>query len=68
MKVAQFGWKVILQTGTYLRVSTGKMLREAGLHLDRKGSQLTNDIACLEPINRHRNNLNLENCSLAISS
>jgi len=68
MKVAQFGWKVILQTGTYLRVSTGKMLREAGLHLDRKGSQLTNDIACLEPINRHRNILNLENCSLAISS
>jgi gamma-carbonic anhydrase len=42
-------------------------LREAGLALDRKGSQLSRDIAYLEPINRHRNILNIENYPLALS-
>lgn len=68
MKVAQFSWRVILEASKYIKTSTGRMLREAGLHLDRKGSKLTNDIACLEPINRHRNILNIDNYSLAISS
>ena len=67
MKVARFGWKVILETGNYFKISAARMLREAGLHLDRKGSKLTNDIAYLEPINRHRNILNIDNYSLAIS-
>lgn len=43
------------------------MFREAGLHLDRKGSKLTHDIACYEFINRHRNILNIDNYTLLIS-
>ena len=43
------------------------MLREAGLELDRRGSLIQHDIAYLEPINRHRNVLNIEEYQHAIS-
>jgi len=47
MKLFQSIWK----RTTY---SLGRALRETGLSLDAKGSQLTKDIAYLEPLSRHR--------------
>mgnify|MGYP000197496368 CR=1 FL=1 len=43
------------------------MLRDAGLTLDRRGSILTKDIAYMEPINRHRNILHIDNYPLTLS-
>ena len=40
---------------TNTRSTLGRMLREAGLEIDRKGAIYGNDIAHLEPFNRHRN-------------
>ena len=60
MNKLRFGWAVIAQTALWIKTNTGRMLRETGLFLDRKGSQMTKDIAYLEPINRHRNILNLD--------
>lgn len=39
----------------FFKTTVGRMMREAGLDLDRRGSLRTNDIAFLEPHNRHRN-------------
>jgi len=36
-----------------------RMFREAGLALDIRGSKLTNNIAYLEPLSRHRNIMNM---------
>ena len=63
----RYTWRTVLATGSYFRRGFGRLLREAGLGLDRKGSQLTRDIAYLEPINRHRNILNIEHYSLALA-
>lgn len=67
MSLLRFAWGVLQETVTYSRRSFGRALREAGLDLDRRGSILEKDIAFLEPINRHRNVLNIEDYSLAIS-
>jgi UDP-3-O-[3-hydroxymyristoyl] glucosamine N-acyltransferase len=67
MKLVQFSWSVVVQAVVYSKKSLGRALREAGLDLDRRGSILEKDIAYLEPINRHRNILNIEDYSLALS-
>jgi gamma-carbonic anhydrase len=67
MSVLRFAWGVLHETVVYAQRSLGRTLREAGLELDRRGSILSKDIAFLEPINRHRNILNIEDYSLAIS-
>lgn len=59
MRLVRFTWGAVLDAGVYLKRNFGRMLREAGLDLDRRGSQLSKDIAYLEPINRHRNILNI---------
>lgn len=61
-------WGVLKGVGPYLKQNLGRMIREAGLELDRKGSRIVKDVAYLEPINRHRNILNVEGCRLALSS
>lgn len=58
---------VLCEARNFVRRSLGRTLREAGLHLDRRGSILEKDIAFLEPINRHRNILNIEDYTLALS-
>lgn len=67
MKLLRFSWGVVNEAYHYSRRSLGRFLREAGLELDRRGSRLVNDIAYLEPLNRHRNLLSIEEHSLAIS-
>lgn len=67
MSVLRFAWGVLKESVHYARRSLGRSLREAGLDLDRRGSILSKDIAFLEPINRHRNILNIEDYSLAVS-
>jgi len=47
MNLVRFSWGVIKEAGLYIRKSTGRALREAGLELDRKGSIMERDIACL---------------------
>lgn len=44
----------------------GRMMRETGLAMDMKGSQLTKDIAYLEPLSRHRNIMALYDLSPVI--
>ena len=41
------------------KYNTGKVMREAGLGVDRTGSRLTNDIAYMEELSRHRTQLPL---------
>jgi hypothetical protein len=36
------------------KMAFGRLLREAGLQLDRQGSNLTYDISYLQPLSRHR--------------
>lgn len=67
MNLLRFSWSVVLESRLFMKHGLGRILREAGLKLDRKGSQLTKDIAFLEPINRHRNVLNIDMYCLAIS-
>jgi UDP-3-O-[3-hydroxymyristoyl] glucosamine N-acyltransferase len=67
MRLVRFTWGAVQDAAVYLKCNFGRMLREAGLDLDRRGSQLSKDIAYLEPINRHRNILNIELYKLAIS-
>lgn len=43
----------------FFRSTGGRFIREAGLDLDRQGSIKQNDIAFMEPHNRHRNILSL---------
>ena len=43
----KYSWRLVLDIGSYWRKGVGRMLREAGLALDRKGSQLSHDIAYL---------------------
>lgn len=38
----------------HIKVKLGSNLKELGLELDRKGSVMTNDIAFMQPLNRHR--------------
>ena len=47
MKMLKNSWKVLLTTTLLWKKNTGRFLREAGLALDRRGSQLTHDIAYL---------------------
>ena len=42
-----------------LKFSLGQIAQETGLALDQHGSRLTKDIGFLEPLNRHRNVLNI---------
>ncbi len=67
MRLLRLTWGVMTEAGTYIKQSLGRAVREAGLTLDRRGSMLSKDIAFLEPINRHRNILNIERYRLAIS-
>lgn len=60
MSIVRFVSGVLCETITFAKRSLGRTLREAGLDLDRRGSILEKDIAFLEPINRHRNILNIE--------
>ena len=46
---------VFCEMWTSIRCTTGRLLRESGLDMDRKGANYTRDIAHLEPFNRHRN-------------
>lgn len=50
----------------FVRKNTGKMLRELGLDLDRRGSVKCDDVAFLEPLSRHRNIVNMESMSPAL--
>lgn len=68
MNYLRFGWSVLNEAAVYARRSFGQMIRETGLELDRRGSLLQKDIAYLEPINRHRNVLNLEEYQHSISN
>ncbi|EGR31303.1 hypothetical protein IMG5_113400 [Ichthyophthirius multifiliis] len=43
----------------YVQNTVGRMIRETGLELDRWGSKFQRDIACWEPLSRHRNILPL---------
>jgi len=47
MHYLRFGWGVIKEAGHIAKKNVGRILRESGLELDRKGSRLTNDIAYL---------------------
>ena len=67
MKLVNITWGLLVETKNYYRQSLGRFLREAGLELDRKGSRMVKDIAYLEPINRHRNILNIWSYRLALS-
>lgn len=67
MHYLRFSWGIIQEAAAFSKRSLGRSLREAGLELDRRGSIIEKDIAFLEPINRHRNILNIEDYSLAIS-
>jgi UDP-3-O-[3-hydroxymyristoyl] glucosamine N-acyltransferase len=67
MSLIRFTVGVFQEALCYSKRSLGRALREAGLDLDRRGSILEKDVAFLEPINRHRNILNIEEYSLAIS-
>ena len=44
---------------TVVRCTTGRLMREYGLHLDQKGAIYMSDIAHLEHFNRHRNIMSL---------
>ena len=67
MSLFRHAWKVLQSAVAHSKRSLGRSLREAGLELDRRGSRRMNDIAYLEPINRHRNILNIDNYRLALS-
>lgn len=60
-------WAVLKGLGPYFKRNLGKMVREAGLELDRRGSRIVKDIAYLEPINRHRNVLNIDHYKVTLS-
>ena len=68
MSMLRFAWGCLNEALVFSKRGVGRFLREAGLDLDRRGSIKEGDIAFLEPINRHRNILNIESYSLAISS
>ena len=59
MKLIQWSKNYIMDSYLVLRSGVGRGIREAGLELDRRGSQAMDDIAYLEPLNRHRNILPL---------
>jgi gamma-carbonic anhydrase len=60
-------WFALKGVFPYLKQNLGRMLREAGLDLDRRGSRIVKDMAYLEPINRHRNVLNIDGYRIVLS-
>ena len=67
MNQLRFTWSILQESVAFSRRTLGRFLRETGLALDRKGSIKCKDIAFLEPINRHRNLINIEEYTLAVS-
>lgn len=46
MQFAKYSKNFAIDAFLYVKNGTARMIREAGLDLDRKGSAFTNDIAC----------------------
>ena len=55
MHVLKYTQSIFCHVWTSARSTLARMMRESGLDFDRKGANYTNDIAHMEPFNRHRN-------------
>jgi UDP-3-O-[3-hydroxymyristoyl] glucosamine N-acyltransferase len=68
MYFARYCKNFVIDMFTFTRVEIGRMTREVGLDLDRRGSIQIKDIAFMEPLNRHRNILAINGVTPIISS
>lgn len=68
MQFARYSKNFVLDIFRHIKVDFGRILREAGLDLDRRGSIKTKDISCFETYNRHRNILPLADQQPIISN
>jgi hypothetical protein len=55
MQFVRYSKNFVLDVFTHLKTDFGRILREAGLDIDRRGCVKMRDISCFENYNRHRN-------------
>ena len=63
MFIARYASRMVCDAIQMSKIAVGRALREAGLTLDKRGSEYSNDIAYMEHFNRHRNILPIFNQS-----
>lgn len=68
MQIIRYSKNFVTDTFVHLRTDFGRMLREAGLDIDRRGCIKMRDIACFETYSRHRNILPLHEQQPVVSS
>jgi carbonic anhydrase/acetyltransferase-like protein (isoleucine patch superfamily) len=68
MQFARYSRNFVIDVFTHFRTNLGRMIRETGLDLDRRGCVKMNDISCFEQYNRHRNILPIHSQQPVISS
>jgi len=68
MQVIRYSKNFVLDIFTHIRTDFGRMLKETGLDLDRRGCDKMNDISCYESYNRHRSVLPIHDQQPVISN
>lgn len=68
MQAIRYSKNFVLDVFTHFRVNCGRILREAGLDIDRRGCDKMNDISCYESYSRHRNILSIHEQQPIISN
>lgn len=60
MQFVRYSKNFVVDIFRHVKTDFGRILREAGLDIDRRGCTKMNDISCFETYNRHRNILPLK--------
>jgi hypothetical protein len=60
MNFVRYSKNFVVDIFTHVKTSFGRMVRESGLDLDRRGCIKMNDISCFELYSRHRNILSID--------
>lgn len=67
MKLINYSKGLFCDSWVFIRTSLGRALRDTGLQFDIFGANIQNDIAHLEPLNRHKNVLPIAGRTFQVS-